>query len=35
MERLKLANEGAIRTNIGELLTRLMHLRIEGVALTR
>lgn len=34
MERLKLANEGAIRTNIGELLSRLVQLKIEGVALT-
>lgn len=35
IERLKLANEGAIRTNIGELLSQLMDLKIEGVALTQ
>lgn len=35
MERLKLANEGAIRTNIGELLSQLMDLKIEGFALTQ
>lgn len=35
MERLKLANEGAIRTNIGELLSRLMRLKIEEVTLIK
>lgn len=34
-ERLKLANEGAIRTNIGELLSQLMQIRIEEIALAR
>ncbi len=35
IERLKLANEGAIRTNIGELLSQLMQLKIEEIALAR
>lgn len=35
LERLKLANEGAIRTNIGELLSQLMQLKIEEIALAR
>jgi hypothetical protein len=33
VERLKLANEGAIRTNIARLIEELMALRIDGVAL--
>ncbi|WP_345121723.1 hypothetical protein [Quisquiliibacterium transsilvanicum] len=33
VERLKLANEGAIRTNIARLIDELMALRIDGVAL--
>ena len=33
--RMYLALEGAIRTNIGELLSQLMDLKIEGFALTQ
>lgn len=32
VERLKLANEGAIRTNISQLIDELFRLRIDGVA---
>ena len=32
VERLKLANEGAIRTNISQLIDELFRLKIEGVA---
>jgi len=34
-ERLKLANEGAIRTNIGKLLERLVHLKFDKVAVAK
>ena len=33
VERLKLANEGAIRSNITQLIDELFRLKIEGVAL--
>lgn len=33
VERLKLANEGAIRTNISQLIDELFMLKIDGVAL--
>lgn len=33
VERLKLANEGAIRTNITQLIDDLFRLKIEGVAM--
>ena len=33
VERLKLANEGAIRTNITQLIDDLFRLKIEGVAI--
>ena len=32
VERLKLANEGAIRTNISQLIDELFRLKIDGVA---
>jgi hypothetical protein len=33
VERLKLANEGAIRTNISQLIDELFRLKIDGVAI--
>jgi hypothetical protein len=33
VERLKLANEGAIRTNISQLIDELSRLKIEGIAI--
>ena len=35
VERLKLANEGAIRTNISQLIDELFRLKVDGLAIER